>query len=197
VPVPGTGPRLTWQSPARMAPHVNPRSSLDCRFDQNQPVSPIDLAHVFETDVRGFLFDCAPVRPDGVSLTAGPRLDRTLQEALRLGAAHLLETDPRDLKALVQHLAYRTVVVLYDTVSGGAGYATRLAKDPGFMARDLLLAARGILACPSDCETSCTRCLNDYSNQRLWPEFERKPALAWIETILLNAGVTITPRWAA
>jgi hypothetical protein len=197
VPVPGTGPRLTWQSPARMAPHVNPRSSLDCRFDQNQPVSPIDLAHVFETDVRGFHFDCAPVRPDGVSLTAGPRLDRTLQEALRLGAAHLLETDPRDLKALVQHLAYRTVVVLYDTVSGGAGYATRLAKDPGFMARDLLLAARGILACPSDCETSCTRCLNDYSNQRLWPEFERKPALAWIETILLNAGVTITPRWAA
>ena len=161
-------------------------------------MSPVDLAHVFETDVRALLFDCDPVRPDGAWLMPGPKLDRTLQEALRLGAAQLLETDPRDLKALVQRLGGRIVVVLYDTVSGGAGYSTRLTQDPGFMAQDLLLAARGILACPNpDCETSCTRCLNDYSNQRLWPEFERKPALAWIEAILLDAGVAITPRWAA
>ena len=65
-----------------------------------------------------------------------------------------------------------------------------MTQDPGFKAQDLLLDARGILACPNpDCVTSCTRCLNDYSNQRLWPEFERKPALAWIEAILLDAGV--------
>jgi hypothetical protein len=197
VPVPGTGPGLGWQAPARMAPHHNPRSGLDCRFDVNQPVGPVDLAHVFETDVRALLFDSVPSRPDGTTLPGGARLDRTLQEALRLGAGQLLETDPRDLRALVQHLANRTVVVLYDTVSGGAGYATRLTRDPGFTARDLLLAAREVLACPAACETSCTACLNDYSNQRLWPEFERRPALAWIESILLAAGEAITPRWDA
>ena len=80
------GPNLAWQVPARMPPHVNPRSGLDCRFDVNQPVGPVDLAHVFETDVRALLFDCDPVRPDGQRLMPGPMLDRTLQEALRLGA---------------------------------------------------------------------------------------------------------------
>lgn len=198
VPVPGWGPDFAWQKAAQLAPHINPRSGLDCRFDLSKPVHPIDLAHVFETDVRALLFDCDPVRPDGAWLAPGPKLDRTLQEALRLGAAQLLETDARDLRALVQHLAGRVVIVLYDTVSGGAGYSTRLTRDPGFMMVDLLMAARDILACRSKvCETSCTGCLNDYSNQRLWPEFERKPALAWIETIMLGAGVAITPKWAA
>jgi hypothetical protein len=198
VPVAGWGPDLKWQQAARLAPHVNPRSGLECRFDQNQAVSPVDLAHVFETDVRALLFDCTPVRPDGAAIQRGPRLDRTLQEALRLGASQLLETDARDLRGLVQGLGGCLVVVLYDTVSGGAGYATRLTRDEGFRMRDLLLAARGILACPNPgCETSCTRCLNDYSNQRLWPDFERKPALAWLESILLSAGVKIDPRWAA
>jgi hypothetical protein len=193
VPVPGTGPGLAWQNgQTRLVPHVNPRSGLPCRSDPNRTVRPIDLAHVFETDVRAFLFEAHPARADGTPIPTGPALERTLQEALRLGAAELLETDPRDLRGLVQHLSGRIVIVLYDTVSGGAGYATRLTRDEGFTMRDLLRAARGILACPNpDCETSCTRCLNDYSNQRLWPEFDRVPALDWIEAILTERDVEV------
>ena len=199
VPVHGCGPDYAWQDRhTRLAAHTNPRSGLPCRVDPNKPIRPVDLAHVFETDVRALLFNCSPVRPDGTAIPTGPRLDRTLQEALRLGAAQLLETDARDLRALVQHLSGRTVVVLYDTVSGGAGYATRLTQDQNFRMRDLLLAARSILACPNpDCETSCTRCLNDYSNQRLWTDFDRRPALAWIEAILLGEGIDIEQRWMA
>jgi hypothetical protein len=190
VPVAGTGPGLAWQSPHRLAPHTNPRSGLPCRSDPTQPVRPVDLAHVFETDVRALLFEDLPARADGTPIPTGPALERTLQEAIRLGAAELLETDPRDLRGLVQHLSGRIVIVLYDTVSGGAGYAARLTRDPGFRMRDLLLAARAILACPNpDCETSCTRCLNDYSNQRLWADFDRRPALDWIEAILLAQGI--------
>ena len=95
-------------------------------------------------------------------------------------------------RLLVQKLNGHLVVVLYDSISGGAGYATRLTQEDGFQARDLLMAARKILDCPNpDCLSSCTRCLNDYSNQRFWPDFERWPALAWLEAVLINAGVVI------
>ncbi len=198
VPVRGHGPEHAWQQPSRIEPHENPRSGQPCRFDPAQPVYPIDLAHVFETDVRGILFEAVPRAPDGSAIAPGSGLDRTLQEAMRLGAAELLETDPRDLRALVQRLDGYLVVVLYDSVSGGAGYATRLTQEDGFLARDLLLSARALLACENpDCATSCTRCLNDYSNQRYWPEFDRRPALARIESILIDAGVRIDPQWNA
>ena len=194
IPVRGGGPGRTWQQPATLSDHINPRSGLPCPFDAHQPVYPIDLAHVFETDVRGILLERIRRTPDASQITHEPSLDRTLQEALRLGAADLLETDPRDLRALVQKLKGHLVVVLYDSVSGGAGYATRLTQEEGFQARDLLMAARKILDCPNpDCVSSCTRCLNDYSNQRFWPDFERRPALAWLEAVLINAGVIIDP----
>ena len=137
-------------------------------------------------------------QPQGGTIATSASLDRTLQEALRLGAADLLETDPRDLKALVQRLDGHLVVVIYDSVSGGAGYATRLTNEDGYRARDLLLAARRILACVNpDCITSCTSCLNDYSNQRFWLDFERRPTLAWIESILIDDELTIDPQWDA
>lgn len=195
-PVHGAGPERRWQQRVQLQRHDNPRSGQPCRFDPSRQVHPVDLAHVFETDVRGLLFQGMPRDPSGGSITPGTSLDRTLQEALRLGAAELLETDPRDLRALCQRLDGHLVVVLYDSVSGGAGYATRITREEGYLARDLLMAARDILSCPNtDCVTSCTRCLNDYSNQRHWPDFDRRPALAWIESILIDAGLAIEPRW--
>jgi hypothetical protein len=156
----------------------------------------VDLAHVFETDVRALLFTALPQTPDGTPIDLYGSIGRTLQEALRLGAAELLETDPRDIKALIQRLDGQLVIVLYDSVSGGAGYATRLTRETDYMARDILHRARKILDCSNpDCVTSCTRCLNDYSNQKHWPDFERRPALGWIEKILMDAGERITPLW--
>ncbi|MBB4571516.1 DEAD/DEAH box helicase [Rhizobium leucaenae] len=196
IPVRGHGPDRAWQQQSFLPAHDNPRSGQTCRYDPSKPIYPIDLAHVFETDVRGLLFEGVPRTPNGDTIPPDAKLDRTLQEALRLGAADLLETDPRDLRALIQRLDGRLVVVLYDSVSGGAGYATRLTNEDGYLARDLLLSARKILNCENpDCITSCTRCLNDYSNQRFWPEFERRPALAWIESILVDAGVELDLKW--
>ncbi|AXS40980.1 DEAD/DEAH box helicase [Breoghania sp. L-A4] len=198
VPALGIGPELGWQDPVALEAHSNPRTGLSCRSDPGERVYPVDLAHVFETDVRGLLFEGFPRAPDGSSLPTGTSLDRTLQEALRLGAADLLETDPRDLRGLIQRLNGHLVVVLYDSVSGGAGYATRLTREDGFRAADLLLAARKILDCLNpDCVSSCTRCLNDYSNQRFWPDFERRPALAWIESILISSGEKVDLKWNA
>ncbi len=195
VPARGHGPDFAWQQQTLLAPHNNPRSGQPCRSDPTKPTWPVDLAHVFETDVRGLLFEGWPRTPSGDTLIHNVTLERTLQEALRLGAADLLETNPRDLRALVQKLDGSLVVMIYDSVSGGAGYATRLTNEAGYLSSDLLLAARKILNCPNpDCVTSCTRCLNDYSNQRYWSDFNRRPAQAWIEAILLDGGVTIDPQ---
>lgn len=198
VPARGTGPEMAWQQQTTISAHINPRTGRPCTADTTQPVMPIDLAHVFETDVRALLFKGVPHDPDGNPIQDNFSLGRTMQEALRLGVAGLLETDPRDLRALGQRLDGYLVVVIYDSLAGGAGYATRLTQEDGFRAFDILMAAREILACQNpDCVSSCTRCLNDYSNQRYWPDFERRPALAWIEAMLIDAGVRIEPRWAA
>ena len=198
APADGYGPERRWQQPSNLGTHDNPRTGLQCLADPAQPVYPVDLAHVFETDVRALLFDVSPQTPDGTRIDAAGNVGRSLQEALRLGAADLLETYPRDIKALIQRLDGRLVIVLYDAVSGGAGYATRLTQEDGYRARDILLEARKVLDCENeDCVTSCTRCLNDYSNQKHWAEFERRPALGWIESILIDAGENITPRWNA
>jgi hypothetical protein len=195
-PVHAIGPERAWQQRSTLPAHSNPRSGQSCRYDPTKPIFPIDLAHVFETDVRCLLFQSFPRTPTGLAIMPDAKLDRTLQEALRLGAADLLETDPRDIRALTQRLNGHLVVVLYDSVSGGAGYATRLTNEDGYRAQDLLMAARNVLACSNpECVSSCTHCLNDYSNQRHWPEFERRPALAWIESILMDVGVDIDPQW--
>lgn len=196
-PVAAHGPENSWQNPrSRLRPHQNPRTGLDCDADLTHDLHPVDLAHVFETDVRALLFEAMPKRPDGLPLPVDEALERTMQEALRLAAIELLETDSRDIKALKQHLDGFLVIVFFDSVSGGAGYATRLGTEDGYRGRDLLLQARKILACKNpDCVTSCTACLNDYSNQNFWQDFTRRPALAWIEAMLLDGGVKIDPLW--
>lgn len=191
APAEGDGPGLRWQKPrgVQLSPHRNPRTGIDCRFDPNQRVAAVDLAHVFETDVRGFLFVGGARDSGGRHIEETPELYRTMQEAMRLGASRLLETDPRDIRALLQYLDNQPIVVLYDAVSGGAGYAGRLARDVGFGLQDLLTSARSILDCSNpDCLRACVRCLHDYSNQRIWHELDRHPVLAWIDGILAEHG---------
>lgn len=187
-PVEGHGPENRWQKRQTMTRHQNPRTGEWCRADTAQRIQPVDLAHVFETDVRAFLFLGGPQARD----TAPPPLDgamrRTMQEAFRLAAAQVLETDARDIRALTQLLDGDLVVVLYDAVSGGAGYAARLARDEGFRMKDLLRAAHQVLECANpDCLRACSRCLHDYSNQRIWHELDRRPALLWLDALL--AGI--------
>ena len=193
--VPSIGFQGQWQGSAQIGKHDNPRTGQPCRSDPKTIVKPIDLAHVFETDVRSFLFTTPPKTLTGRTINMDTALAKTLQEALRLGAVRLLETDARDVKALLQYLDGHVAVVLYDAVSGGAGYAARLGRDQGFGMKELLLEARTVLDCVNEhCVRSCPRCLNEYSNQAIWHELDRHPVLAWVEAMLLDAGVKIDVR---
>ena len=171
-----------------LSPHNNPRTGDRCRVESLK--WPVDLAHVLETDLRGIRIDqdlpALEGRTESERRAAQDGFLRTLSEAIRLAAAELLGTDPRDLRATVEIPGGEPLVILSDAVSGGAGYCRRLLEEPRFSGRNLISQALGMLDCPRGevCETSCRRCLNDYSNQAMWDKFDRHPVLHWLRALL-------------
>lgn len=152
--------------------HKNPRTGDNCL--QSTLRGAVDLGHVFETDVRTFTFRKAD--------TGWPR---TLAEAIRLASVRLLQADSRDIAATFQVSDGSPVVVLYDTVAGGAGFVRRLAsvEQQGIPAERILDEAIRVLDCPADCASSCGKCLNDYANQMHWDDFDRIAVLPWLQDL--------------
>lgn len=170
--------------------HTNPRTGDACPVDKIG--WPVDLAHIFETDLRAIRF-AAPL-PDFGMRTERENRDaregfmRTLSEALRLAATELLDTDPRDVRATAETPTGKPVVILSDAVPGGAGYCRRLLNEhePRFSARALIGKALQILECPrgETCESSCSHCLNDFSNQQHWDKLDRHPVKDWLMNLI-------------
>ena len=163
--------------------HKDPRTGESCPVvDLDRPD---DLGHVFETDVRTVAFQVPiPAFPDDADPRMPQRFGRTLSEALRLSSARLLETDARGIAATVQVEGDHPVVVLFDTVAGGAGYVRRLTGPGRYSSSALLREAVDILKCRAECASSCAKCLNDYGNQQHWDDFDRKPVLTWLTSLV-------------
>lgn len=184
-------------------PHDDPRTGDRCPVEDLD--HPIDLGHVFETDVRAVSFGAlVPPPPDGASEEEARRHEetflRTLAEALRLAAAHVLEARPRDILATYQTHAGHPIVVLFDEVAGGAGYARRLFVGGRCSAKAILKRALQILDCPQGCTTSCGHCLNDYGNQAHWDLLDRHRVLPWLRNVVAddaaNLGLPVpAERW--
>ena len=157
--------------------HKDPRSGDPCPVEMLS--HPIDLGHVFETDIRAIHF----ARP----ISGGETREgfcRTVAEAVRIASCRLLETDSRDLRTGTEIKSSGLTVILSDTVTGGAGYCRRLVADQRFRMSAIIAATREVLDCSNKaCFTSCSRCLNEYSNQRHWDDFERRPCLQWLRTL--------------
>ncbi|MFG6083663.1 DEAD/DEAH box helicase [Paracoccus litorisediminis] len=170
--------------------HSNPRTGDACPVDKIG--WPVDLAHIFETDLRAIRF--AFPLPDFGKKTDRENRDaregfvRTLSEALRLAATDLLDTDPRGVRATVEVPTGHPVIILSDAVPGGAGYCRRLLNEdePRFSARALIGKALQILECPRGeaCEASCSHCLNDFSNQQYWDKLDRHPVRDWLMKVV-------------
>ena len=158
-------------------PHKNPRDGDPCPIEMLS--HPIDLGHVFETDIRAIHF-ARPI-PGG---EAREGFCRTVAEAVKIACCRLLETDSRDLRAVTETKSSGVSVILSDTVAGGAGYCRRLVDDQRFRVSAIIAATREVLDCSNKaCVTSCSRCLNEYSNQRHWDDFERQPCLHWLRSL--------------
>lgn len=94
---------------------------------------------------------------------------RTLSEALAKAACQLLEIEPGELMAeyrpaLTQLGAegLEAEIFLYDTLPGGAGFASQLPAR----GQELFHLALDITkTCPEDCDASCYRCLRSFKNK--------------------------------
>jgi hypothetical protein len=94
---------------------------------------------------------------------------RTLSEALAKAACQILAIEPGELLAEYRPALTPTgrdgleaEIFLYDTLPGGAGFASRLV-DRG---TDLFqYALRLMKTCPENCDASCYRCLRSFKNK--------------------------------
>jgi hypothetical protein len=172
--------------------HKNPRTGDKCPVEKL--LYPVDLAHQFETDIRSIFIDSRmPTFSEALEKDRKRTREsflKTLSEAIRLAATDILETDPRDIRVSTEIMNGNPILVLYDAVPGGAGYCRRLISESRFSGKNLLGRAHTILDCPRGrdrggfCDSSCSSCLNDYSNQRHWDTFNRHLCLDWLSQVI-------------
>lgn len=170
-------------------PHRRPYD-IEYSFSQPRPARQCNgefqnvfLGHVFRTDLLLLrLGSRSPIVRD----TTNPVALRTLEdalysiaEALRLSASRhpQLDLDPSEFGS-----GFRIVPVegqddlfldiyLYDTLSGGAGYAELAGRH----LREILDSTLVLLeSCPGGCDRSCESCLRHYHNQHLKERLDRE-----------------------
>jgi len=139
----------------------------------------IYLGHQFRTDILLLRvafrepLDFSPQQPWLYDALA------TLAEGIALGASLSMSIDPGELSSgfRLVHLkdgTHAAEVYLFDTASGGAGYAF----DAGENLDEVLKTVEQLLTvCPGQCERSCTKCLRHYGNRFLHPRLDRRLGL--------------------
>ena len=154
-----------------LGPHQKPYPERDNKkaCEGNGLTQHLVLGTDFITDIALFSMRVdAPMRlrpghyPTDVAL-------RTASEALAKAAAKLLEIEPSELlaefrPALTKRGAsgLEAEIFLYDTLPGGAGFASQLAGRGDELFR---LALNLMKTCPEDCDASCYRCLRSFKNK--------------------------------
>ncbi len=108
-------------------------------------------------------------------------------EAIRMGAAELLDMEINDLSILVIGKPGRDDVdgVLYDPMPGGSGLLEQIVERFGQVHEAAMELLEG---CPSRCERACVDCLYTYENSFYHKHLDRKRALE----ILSQRGVSLS-----
>lgn len=138
------------------------------------------LGYSFESDVLLFRIPIrAPLRFDPRKTRYLRPMSDALQslcEALVLAIAHQLDIDIREVSAgfrFVKHGAdHFADVFVFDTLSGGAGYATQAGKAFSSVFDEVERLLRDC-----DCSSSCDKCLRHYGNRFFHESLDRTLAL--------------------
>lgn len=160
----------TEEAPTLFAPHRKPYpDDKEPTCNGNMTTRHIILGTDFITDIILFsLRVAAPLQlmpgryPTDVAL-------RTVSEALAKAACQILEIEPGELMAEYRpaltpdgRLGREAEIFLYDTLPGGAGFASQLVGH----GRELFERALELMkACPENCDASCYRCLRSFKNK--------------------------------
>lgn len=131
----------------------------------------------------------APLSTDmssSVSMNALNDALRTFAEGLHLAASRYLDIDIAELSAgfrIIPGTNLRADIFLFDTLSGGAGYADIAGKE---LENVLCIMNDILLNCPKNCERGCYDCIQHYGNQYWHKNLDR--GLARILLNYLNNG---------
>jgi len=166
--------------------HRNPYTGLECENDPN--FSRFHLSHTFHTDllqIRVMYPVPEPADlPPGINheerLQAQEGVARSIAESVRLATSQRLDIPEAEISATYRWKPPGLEIILFDSVSGGAGYCKKVYEMP---LSEIVSAAADFLDCPANCTRSCSRCLRSYSNQVHWDEFRRQDALKWLRGV--------------
>lgn len=158
-------------TPSLVGPHRIPYPEADDKqiCDGMNPSRHLVLGTDFITDIALFSMRVEkPIELKPVHYSTHVAL-RTVSEALAKSAGQLLEIEPGELMAefrpalTIGGKSGKDVeIFLYDTLPGGAGFATQVAGR----GLELFQGALHLLKhCPEDCDGSCYRCLRSFKNK--------------------------------
>lgn len=123
---------------------------------------------------------------------------RTVSEALAKAAGQLLEIEPGELMAEFRPAptpagksGKEIEIFLYDTLPGGAGFATQIASRGS----ELFQRALDLLKnCPEDCDASCYRCLRRFQNKLEHRLLDRHVGVELLEYLLTGQHHGFNPQ---
>lgn len=151
------------------------------------------LGHAFRSDLLLLRLTLESPITQAVKLSVGQGVLndalRSLSEALLLAASHSLDIDPAEFSTGFRILPgvaqgqLQADIYLFDTLSGGAGYAEQAGEQlPEILAETL----QRLEGCPGCCDTSCTQCLRHYQNQYYHPQLDRFLGATLLRYLLFN-----------
>ena len=155
--------------------HVHKNNFTGKNCERTKLSLPFDLSHNFETDVFILKFFDTTMNFDLQNIA------RTISEAMRLAVVDMLHVTNHEIKSTYKLKPKSLEIIIYDAVSGGAGYARKLYKMPIYK---ILYSTKERLTCDEDCSNGCIHCICDYTNQTYWDSFERVEALAWVNNLI-------------
>ena len=99
---------------------------------------------------------------------------------LQVGWSHTIAAE-RETTAALSRVPRIANFFLFDTLSGGAGFATQVGQH---IERLLALAQDILDHCPEQCERSCYRCLRTYANRIQHHHLDRRLAGTLLRAII-------------
>lgn len=177
-------------------PHVKPYP------DEREPTCPgmtskLVLGTDFISDVALLCFTLG----DGITLAPVTSLTevamRTIAEAVSRAATDLLQIEHGEVlseyRAAVTEagvLGREVELFIFDTLPGGAGFSRNAVEEP----LALLQKARELMAgCPSNCQSSCYRCLRSFRNRLDHSLLDRHIGISFVDYLLTGNASTFSP----
>ncbi|WP_035295387.1 DEAD/DEAH box helicase [Brevibacillus thermoruber] len=151
---------------------VEPRQGITVPYQCDGEFRRVYLGYQFRTDLLLLRMNIETPLVRNVELsTPNSILNealRTISEALLLAASQKLDVDPAEFQTGYRLIRtgstapLRADIYLFDTLSGGAGYAEQAGQQ---ISKVLKHTLHILEECPGKCDRSCTECLRHYQNQ--------------------------------